>query len=396
VAFLPAELWQHRLSDVLAGAFGLIGANRNEEELEVPGVGASVPIRSARAAIAVALCALGLPKGARIGVPLYSCPAVFKAVKAAGFEMTFVDVDRRTFCMSAKDLRSKRSKIDAIVAIHMFGHMCDMPKILETANGLPIIEDCAQALGSCLEGKHAGTYGRIAAFSFRLGKYISAGEGGALFTKDEKLLERIRGQIKHFDSVSLAAEVKHIGISYTRAMLRSKPLYGLIGQRLWKAYNARVDYVDKTPVVIGRMFKSDIVITRRRLGALKEAMRRQRDSSDYYLSSLKLPSGMLFVENKSEFANRYLFPVALPSQRYRDFISEYLSSRRIGSLKPYADIAEIALRYYGYAGDCPMAEKAAASLLAIPVHHALMESERKRIVEIVNAAWDEACRKFEE
>jgi dTDP-4-amino-4,6-dideoxygalactose transaminase len=90
-------------------------------------------------------------------------------------------VEPETYCLSAGDLSAKRSQIDAVIAVHMFGNLCDMPSLQEAAEGKPIIEDCAQSLGSKLDGRPAGSFGTIAAFSFRSGKYLSAGEGRSVF-----------------------------------------------------------------------------------------------------------------------------------------------------------------------------------------------------------------------
>ena len=58
-------------------------------------------------------------------------------------------------------------------------------------------------------------------------------------------------------------------------------------------------------------------------------------------------------------------------------------------MQPYKDIAEIATRYYEYTGDCPIAEQIAKRVLTIPSHHALKETEVKRIAECLNSGWNE-------
>ena len=73
----------------------------------------------------------------------------------------------------------------------MFGNVCDMPALREAAPGKPFIEDCAQALGSRLDGRLAGSFGEIAVFSFRSGKYLSVGEGGAVYCSDTDLESRL-------------------------------------------------------------------------------------------------------------------------------------------------------------------------------------------------------------
>src|SRR5262245_3018034 len=101
----------------------------SQSRLHIPEVGDCFPIRSARAGIMVSLKALALPAGASVAVPLYCCPVVFKAVEAAGYRPRFIDVDAETYCMSAADLAVKSAEVDAVIAVHMFGNVCDMPRL---------------------------------------------------------------------------------------------------------------------------------------------------------------------------------------------------------------------------------------------------------------------------
>ena len=188
LGLLPTEYWEYNLSDILRSLPVALGPSKQNGMLNIAGLGNCIPTRSARAGIVAAIKALDLPPGARIGVPLYCCPVVFKAIKAAGCTARFIDVEYSTGCMSTEDLLAKRSQLDAIIAVHMFGNLCDMPGLQEAAEGKPIIEDCAQSLGSRLDGRMAGSFSTIAAFSFRSGKYLSVGEGGALFSSDADVL----------------------------------------------------------------------------------------------------------------------------------------------------------------------------------------------------------------
>ncbi|TFG89650.1 MAG: glutamine--scyllo-inositol aminotransferase, partial [Syntrophobacterales bacterium] len=73
----------------------------------------------------------------------------------------------------------------------MFGNLCEMGSVQKAMDGKPIIEDCAQALGSTLNGQWAGSMGTIGVFSFRLGKYLSVGEGAAIYTSHSELRESL-------------------------------------------------------------------------------------------------------------------------------------------------------------------------------------------------------------
>jgi len=191
IGLIPCEYWEHKFSDLVYGFTAAMNDNKKNEYIHIPKLGYCIPARSGRTALILALKALNLPPGSCIGVPLYCCSVVFKAIVAAGHKNCFIDIDPTTYCMSSDDLYRKRDQIDALIPVHMFGNMCDMPSLQEAAQGKPIIEDCAQSLGSMLDGRMAGSFGSMAVFSFRSGKYLSVGEGGALFSSDAGMRSRL-------------------------------------------------------------------------------------------------------------------------------------------------------------------------------------------------------------
>jgi perosamine synthetase len=373
---------------MIRGLAAALGPRKGNGILHISGLGRCIPARSARAAIVAAIKALELPSGARIGVPLYCCPVVFKAIKAAGCTARFIDVRPDTYCLSVDDLSAKSSQIDAVIAVHMFGNMCDMPSLQEAAEGKPIIEDCAQSLGSKLNGRPAGSFGTIAAFSFRSGKYLSAGEGGAVFSRNADVLSRLSHWISAMPIPGWAEEFVHVAKTYIRSLLRRKPLWGVAGGPMWSFYNKMVDYSSKSPLVLTQIYSSDLAIAIRRLALLDSAVEKQRTNADYYSSNLKLDPAMICSEKSGAFYNRYLFPITFASPEDRDFITGYLRSREIDTAKPYQDIAEIAAAHYGYAGDCPMAEQICKRVLVIPSNYSLKKEDVQRVARCLNAGWE--------
>lgn len=389
MGLIPGEHWEHRFSDLLRGFAAALGPKKRQQILSISGIGKLIPVRSGRAALVAALRVLNLRPGARVAAPLYCCPVVFKAITEAGCTIRFVDIDPATYCMSESDLSAKRSQIDAVVAVHMFGNLCNIPSLQEAAPGKPIIEDCAQSLGSKLNGHLAGSFGTISFFSFRSGKYLSVGEGGALFSIDQEIQDKLIQLISTLPVPGRFDEFTHVAGTYVRSMLRSKPLYGLVGYPLWTWYNKRVDYTDKSPINLSQIYQSDIAITIRRLAILDSAIESQRANADFYSRTLTLEPDMLCSEKPGTFYNRYLYPIIFSSSEYRDLIATYLHSRQIGTIKPYRDIAEVAARYYGYTGDCPVSERIANGTLVIPSHYILKKRDVQHISQCLNEGWSE-------
>jgi perosamine synthetase len=384
---IPNEYWNYSFIDFVRGfASGLIGS-REHRDIRIPGLGAAVPARSARAGLVLAMNALGLPPGSRVGVPLYCCPVVFKAIEAAACIPVFLDVDPETCCLSPRELDAKASQLKAVIAVHMFGNMCDMPALHEAARGRPIIEDCAQSLGSSLLGGLSGSFGAMSVFSFRSGKYLSVGEGGAIFTRDADIRARLERSATGLDAPGRFNECVHVSMTYLRSMLRRKPLYGWVGHRLWRTYNENVAFRSQTPVVLSRMYHTDISLSRRRLRTLESAIRAQRRNADYYSRHLAMDPRMLLSEQRGSSSNRYWYPLFFPSSRSRDAVAANLFQLGIGCSKPYKDIPEIAFSHFGYTGDCQVSEKIARTVLVIPSHHGLTEEEVSTVVDSVNKVW---------
>jgi len=98
--------------------------------------------------------------------------------------------------MDPQDIEKRITpKTKAIMPVHMLGNPADLDPILAIAgkHGIRVIEDCCQACGAAYKGKRVGTYGDIASFSLNCFKTISAGDGGAVVSKDEELYERAFG-----------------------------------------------------------------------------------------------------------------------------------------------------------------------------------------------------------
>jgi dTDP-4-amino-4,6-dideoxygalactose transaminase len=170
-------------------------------------------------------------------------------------------------------------------------------------------------------------------------------------------------------------------------LLRRKPLYGLIGHRVWQAVNLRKGLDVRTEVSLGRIRRSDRAIVQLRLPKLAEAISKQRQIASFYRSELKLEHGMLFEESAGASSNGYLFPVRFPSRGHREIVRKYLFERKVDTMTYLDDAVRVAKLTYGYEGGCPIAERLCERVLTIPCYHSLEHWSVERITETVNAAW---------
>jgi len=160
----------------------------------------SAAVSNGTVALHLALLALGIGAGDEVIVPTFTYIASVNAIKYVNAKPVFVDSDPYTWQIDPSKIREKiTKKTKAIMAVHIYGHPCDMKEIKKIAeeNKLYIIEDCAEAIGSYYDNKHAGNFSDIATFSFFGNKTITTGEGGMVCTKNKNLYElvvRLKGQ----------------------------------------------------------------------------------------------------------------------------------------------------------------------------------------------------------
>jgi len=159
------------------------------------GVPFGVACSSGTTAIHLALAALGIGPGDEVIIPDFTLIVSANMVVLTGAKPVLVDVDQRTWCIDPNLIEQKitpRSR--AIMAVHMYGHPCDMEAIMAVASrhNLYVIEDCAEAHGAEVNGKKVGSFGHASCFSFYGNKILTTGEGGMVLCKDEAIAERMR------------------------------------------------------------------------------------------------------------------------------------------------------------------------------------------------------------
>ncbi|CAN5337353.1 GDP-perosamine synthase RfbE/PerA [soil metagenome] len=179
-------------------------------------------------ALHAALLAMGIGPGDEVIVPTLTYIASVNAINYTGATAVFVDSLPNTWQMDPADVvRKITSKTKAVMAVHLYGHPCDMNALVSITkeHKFFLIEDCAESLGSKYKGRHTGTFGDIATFSFFGNKTITTGEGGMVVTNDETLYDRVM----HFKGQGLAKhrEYWHDVIGYNYRMTNICAAIGL-------------------------------------------------------------------------------------------------------------------------------------------------------------------------
>jgi perosamine synthetase len=246
-------------------------------------------------ALHLALVALGISAGDEVIVPTLTYIASVNAIAYMGATPVFVDSLPDTWQIDPKEVRrSITHKTKAIMAVHLYGHPCEMLLLKEIADEykLFLIEDCAEAIGSKYEGRHVGTLGDVATFSFYGNKTITTGEGGMLLTNDQTIYERA----VHFKGQGLAKYRQY--------------WHDVIG------YNYRMTNICAA-IGLGQLEKIDNILLKK------------RQIAELYKKFLKDTEYKVHPEIDNVFHSYWMVSILVPEANHRDRVREYLAEAGI-------------------------------------------------------------------
>jgi perosamine synthetase len=154
-----------------------------------------VAASSGTAALHLALRAVGVGPGDEVVLPDFTMAACLFSVLYLGAKPVFVDVEPDTWTLDPALLEPALTpRTRAIMAVHIYGHPCEMDPVLEIAarRGAAVVEDAAEAHGAEYRGRRCGSFGAASAFSFFANKILTTGEGGMVLTDDPGIADRCR------------------------------------------------------------------------------------------------------------------------------------------------------------------------------------------------------------
>jgi perosamine synthetase len=305
----------------------------------------AIAVSSGTAALHLLLLANGIGPGDEVILPSFTFAASANAVRLAGAEAVFVDIDPESFCVDPDAVRAAlTARTAAILAVHLYGHPCDMATLAELAraHGVLLLEDAAQAHAATVHGVPVGALGDGAAFSFYPSKNMTTGEGGMVSTADGSVADRIR----LLRNQGMAAQYEHKIVGYN---LRLTDLQAAIGR-----------------VQLGA------------LAARTAARRRHAASYDAELRGVRPPA---VRPGACHAYHQYTVRC-----RDRDSLRAHLQDAGVES-RPYYPIPVHRLDPYASPVDLPETDRAASQVLSIPVGPHLSDADVARVVEAI-VSWE--------
>jgi dTDP-4-amino-4,6-dideoxygalactose transaminase len=313
---------------------------------------------------ALEMCALllDLQPGDEVLMPAFTFVSTANAFVLRGARPVFVDIRPDTLNLDERRLEEAiTARTKAIVVVHYGGVGCEMDPIMAIASrhGLTVVEDNAHGLFGAYRGRPLGSFGALAALSFHETKNLSCGEGGALVINVPNLVARaevlrekgtdrsrfFRGEINKYTWID-------IGSSFL--------LSDILAAVLW----AQIEQADRIQQQRRRLFE--------RYQASLDKWVKARGFTLPAVPAYCAPSYHLFA-----------LLTATPAQQVE--LLAHLSTREINAVFHYQPLhlTPQGQRFGGHAGQCPVAESAAARIVRLPFHFDLSENELDRVIAAV-------------
>ncbi|HEY7391357.1 MAG TPA: DegT/DnrJ/EryC1/StrS family aminotransferase [Bryobacteraceae bacterium] len=377
---IPRFALPYTARDFMAALFALMRGAPSPAGFKVLGASPKFWTRSGRQALRLLLTALDLQPGSGVALPLFTDPSLVGAIVAAGHRPVFIDINPQTLTIDPKSLDAASGTFSAVVIVHLFGHLADVPSLLSVARNIPVIEDTAHAPLSFLNGRMAGTFGPASFYSFASTKYWPAGGGGLAVVSDPVLAGKLAGLISSLRRPSHAEAMCNLALQCAKSLVFRRAVYGIVGMPLrrrvesWALLEPRLDTTGIAP--------SHAAAALLQASRFIERVERQRSNSMRLLSWLAGAENVVLPrEPGGAQYNYHLFPVLLRDRRERAAVAQTMWKEFIDTSMIYSRAID-ECRKWGYRDGCPVAESVAERLLTLPNYASLNSQEIDKVAEV--------------
>lgn len=337
-----------------------------------------------REAIELGLKSLNLPNNSYVAINGFTCFAVYQAIKRANLNCEYLDVEKDSLNFSAEELDQhirKNPKIKAVIIQNTLGFPCEIEQILKVCQKYKIIliEDLAHSVGcTYFSGIEAGAIGDLIVLSFSQDKIIDAISGGALISKKIKIPYR--------NKISPAKQAINKFYPLFTLIIRKTYDFGVGKTFHFLLKNLRLLSVpmdfENTQIYNLPSWYENLV--RLRFSGLEDNLSHRRKIANIYKSGLNSKITSLKILASVNSSSNLRFPIFVTN---RQSLIEYLKNHQIYVSDIWYD-APIApkkyLKYTDYKNQCPNAEKLSETILNLPTHENVSQTDCQNIVKLIN------------
>jgi perosamine synthetase len=387
--------WRHippAAAPVLAAdlAAAIAGATRPSDTLRVfeegfanaQGVSRAWGVSSGRAALTLALRALrDLSPRTSVVIPAFTCFSVPAAIVRAGLTVVGCDIDATTLDFDDQQLAAvvERERPLAVVATHLFGLPASVQRIkaLCDKHGTFVIDDAAQALGTTVEGRPAGTTGHIGFYSFGRGKSVTCGSGGVLVASSPDVVAAVDRQLAALDEPSSVQAATALAEATVLAIFLRPSLYRIPASVPGLHLGETIYSVD---FPIRRMSGVQAGLLTHWRVRLTEWNEVRRENVSYFRRAIPA-----LIPSRASTCIR--LPLVCESRDARDWLVSVGREHRLGISLMYPTAVNGIAQLRSTVGQhaFPSAERVAERLLTIPVHPWIGARDRERLVRLLSS-----------
>jgi len=320
-----------------------------------------IPCANGTDALQIAMMALGLQPGDEVITPSFTYIATVEVAALLNIKPIFVEVNKQTFCLDPEAIeKAITPKTKAIIPVHLYGHSADMEKIMAIAakHNLFVIEDNAQGIGCTYTftdgtSKKTGTIGHIGCTSFYPSKNLGAfGDGGAMFTDDDELANKLRMIASHGQS--------------------KRYYHDVVG------CNSRLDAVQATVLTIKLRHLDNYILARRKAADFYDAA---------FANNEKITTPFR-AANQQHVFHQYTLQLTNVN---RDELSQYLTDNGVPNMIYYPVPAHKQKMFDAFGGNnfnLPITDLLTDCVISLPIHTELDEEQQTfittKVLEFIN------------
>ncbi|WP_036693419.1 DegT/DnrJ/EryC1/StrS family aminotransferase [Pedobacter glucosidilyticus] len=298
-------------------------------------------------ALEIALRALNIGEGDEVIVPAFSYVAALEVVSLVGAKPVLVDVDEHYFQIDVTKIKSLiNPRTKAIIAVHLFGQAAYMDELLEIAKAhqLYVIEDNAQSFGGMYQNLYLGTFGHISCTSFFPTKNLACyGDGGAIFTQDDALAQKIMMMANHGQSAKYHHE--------------------MVGR------NSRLDTLQAAILQVKlRHLKPSLAVKAGLAGLYQQQL--------LGVKEISLPR---VAPHSQHSWNQFTIRV----HQNRDELKKFLAQHGVQSMIYYSKVLSQQPAYASLEKDFPVAQQLTKEVLSLPIHDQLKEEDTQQVTKLI-------------